>query len=97
MFIPTESTNGGHITANYEHLWPTFTNLDQSEEKALRAELAHQKLLNAHMALQTKMEEYQHKQQQTIDDLTEKLKVSIEQLWLKHQEHEEKDILRFEC
>ncbi|KAI3418660.1 hypothetical protein GPALN_007768 [Globodera pallida] len=53
--------------------------------KALRAELAHQKLLNAHMALQTKMEEYQNKQQQTIDSLTEKLKVSIDQLSLKHQ------------
>ncbi|KAI3418659.1 hypothetical protein GPALN_007767 [Globodera pallida] len=98
-----------------EHLWPTFTNLDQSEEvrllcarisllerqqtmnygkkleescakfelenKALRAE--HQKLLNAHMALQTKMEEYQ--KQQTIDNLAEKLKASIDQLSLKHQ------------
>uniref|UniRef100_A0A183CB85 B30.2/SPRY domain-containing protein n=1 Tax=Globodera pallida TaxID=36090 RepID=A0A183CB85_GLOPA len=53
------------------------------ENKALRTE--HQKLLNAHMALQTKMEEYQNKQQQTIDNLTEKLKASIDQLSLKHQ------------
>uniref|UniRef100_A0A914HQE2 Uncharacterized protein n=1 Tax=Globodera rostochiensis TaxID=31243 RepID=A0A914HQE2_GLORO len=43
------------------------------ENKALRAELAHQKLLNAYMVLQTKMEEYQNKQQQA-DDLIEKLK-----------------------
>uniref|UniRef100_A0A183BW43 Growth arrest-specific protein 8 n=1 Tax=Globodera pallida TaxID=36090 RepID=A0A183BW43_GLOPA len=60
------------------------------EIKELRAELAHQKLLNAHMALQTKMEEYQKQQQQTIDDLTEKLSVSVEQLSLKHQGELEK-------
>ncbi|KAI3419978.1 hypothetical protein GPALN_003316 [Globodera pallida] len=47
----------------------------EHKNKALRAELAHQKLLNAHMTLQTKMEEYQNKQQQNFDDLTEKLKV----------------------
>uniref|UniRef100_A0A183CCJ0 B30.2/SPRY domain-containing protein n=1 Tax=Globodera pallida TaxID=36090 RepID=A0A183CCJ0_GLOPA len=35
------------------------------------------------------MKEYQKKQQQTIDSLTEKLKVSIDQLLLKQQEHEE--------
>uniref|UniRef100_A0A914HND5 B30.2/SPRY domain-containing protein n=1 Tax=Globodera rostochiensis TaxID=31243 RepID=A0A914HND5_GLORO len=60
----------------------------EHENKALRAELAYQKLLNAHMALQITMEEYQNKQQQTIDELTEKLKVSFDQLSLKHQEHE---------
>uniref|UniRef100_A0A914HQY8 B30.2/SPRY domain-containing protein n=1 Tax=Globodera rostochiensis TaxID=31243 RepID=A0A914HQY8_GLORO len=130
MFIPTNSTHGGHVTANQaENLGQTFTNLDQSEEvrllcarnaqlerqqtmnygielenKALRADLAHQKLLNAHMALQTKMEkyqhkqqltidelkEYQHKQQLTIDDLTENLKASNEQLLLKQQEVDKK-------
>uniref|UniRef100_A0A183CE74 Coiled-coil domain-containing protein 176 n=1 Tax=Globodera pallida TaxID=36090 RepID=A0A183CE74_GLOPA len=46
----------------------------EHENNALRAELAHQKLLNAHMTLQTMMEEYQNKQQQNFDDLTEKLK-----------------------
>uniref|UniRef100_A0A914HNZ7 Uncharacterized protein n=1 Tax=Globodera rostochiensis TaxID=31243 RepID=A0A914HNZ7_GLORO len=62
----------------------------EHENKELRAELAHQKLLNAHMVLQTKMEEYQNKQQQNIDDLTEKLKVSIDQFSLKNQEELEK-------
>uniref|UniRef100_A0A183BVG9 B30.2/SPRY domain-containing protein n=1 Tax=Globodera pallida TaxID=36090 RepID=A0A183BVG9_GLOPA len=59
------------------------------ENKALRAELEHQKLVENHKALQTKMEEYQHKQQQTIDALTEKLMVCINQFSSKHQEHEE--------
>uniref|UniRef100_A0A914HBM4 B30.2/SPRY domain-containing protein n=1 Tax=Globodera rostochiensis TaxID=31243 RepID=A0A914HBM4_GLORO len=36
-----------------------------------------------------KMEQYQNKQQQTIDALTEKLTVSIDQFSLNHQEHEE--------
>uniref|UniRef100_A0A183CCI9 B30.2/SPRY domain-containing protein n=1 Tax=Globodera pallida TaxID=36090 RepID=A0A183CCI9_GLOPA len=36
-------------------------------------------------ALQTKMEQYQNQQQKTIDDLTQKLTVSIEQLSLKQQ------------
>uniref|UniRef100_A0A183CG57 B30.2/SPRY domain-containing protein n=1 Tax=Globodera pallida TaxID=36090 RepID=A0A183CG57_GLOPA len=143
MFIPTKSTHGEHITDNQEYLWPTFTNLEPSEElrllrakiaelerqqsvnsptscrenlkkmelglmkvteemknaklehenKTLRAELAHQKLLIAHMALQTKMEEFQNKQQQqqkTIDELTEKLKVSIDKFALKQQEVEKK-------
>uniref|UniRef100_A0A914I142 B30.2/SPRY domain-containing protein n=1 Tax=Globodera rostochiensis TaxID=31243 RepID=A0A914I142_GLORO len=67
--------------------WKTITKLE-FENKALRAELAHQKLLNAHNALHTKMEEYQNKQQQTIDGLTKKLTVSIDQFSLKHQEHE---------
>uniref|UniRef100_A0A914HTM5 B30.2/SPRY domain-containing protein n=1 Tax=Globodera rostochiensis TaxID=31243 RepID=A0A914HTM5_GLORO len=52
------------------------------ENKALRAELEHQKLVIAHNVLQTKMEEYQNKQQQTIDALTEKLKVSSDQFLL---------------
>uniref|UniRef100_A0A914HWB4 B30.2/SPRY domain-containing protein n=1 Tax=Globodera rostochiensis TaxID=31243 RepID=A0A914HWB4_GLORO len=52
------------------------------ENKALRAELEHQKLLNAHNALQTKMEEYQNKQQHTIDALTEAQKASIDQFSL---------------
>ncbi|KAI3410992.1 hypothetical protein GPALN_003076 [Globodera pallida] len=43
------------------------------ENKAFRAELDHQKLLIAHNALQTKVEEYQNKQQQTIDALTRKI------------------------
>uniref|UniRef100_A0A183CRB6 Coiled-coil domain-containing protein 176 n=1 Tax=Globodera pallida TaxID=36090 RepID=A0A183CRB6_GLOPA len=53
--------------------WKRITKLEL-ENKALRAELEHQKLLIAHNALQTKMEEYQNKQQQTIDALTEQLK-----------------------
>ncbi|KAI3418363.1 hypothetical protein GPALN_009684 [Globodera pallida] len=52
------------------------------ENKELRAELEHQKLVIAHNALQTKMEEYQNKQQQTIAALTEKLKVSSDQFSL---------------
>uniref|UniRef100_A0A183BHK9 B30.2/SPRY domain-containing protein n=1 Tax=Globodera pallida TaxID=36090 RepID=A0A183BHK9_GLOPA len=63
---------GRQQTMNYGK---TFEQIElEHENKALRAELVHQKLLNAHMALQTKMEEYQNKQQQkTIDELTEKL------------------------
>uniref|UniRef100_A0A183BUI2 CAP-Gly domain-containing protein n=1 Tax=Globodera pallida TaxID=36090 RepID=A0A183BUI2_GLOPA len=53
----------------------------EQENKALRAE--HQKLLSAHM--ETKMEQYQNKQQQTIDELKEKLTGSIDQLLFKHQ------------
>uniref|UniRef100_A0A914I0M7 Uncharacterized protein n=1 Tax=Globodera rostochiensis TaxID=31243 RepID=A0A914I0M7_GLORO len=59
------------------------------DNKAFRAELEHQKQLNAHMALQTKMEQYHNKQQQA-DELAEKLKVSIDQLSLKQQEDEKK-------
>uniref|UniRef100_A0A914ID65 B30.2/SPRY domain-containing protein n=1 Tax=Globodera rostochiensis TaxID=31243 RepID=A0A914ID65_GLORO len=83
MFIPTKSTYGGHITANQELLnWnakqtmnygKTFEQIElEHENKELRAELAHQKLLIAHMALQIKVEEYQNKQhQRTIDELTD--------------------------
>uniref|UniRef100_A0A914H5F5 B30.2/SPRY domain-containing protein n=1 Tax=Globodera rostochiensis TaxID=31243 RepID=A0A914H5F5_GLORO len=78
--------------------WKRITKLEL-ENKALRAELEHQKLLIAHNALQTKMEEYQKEQQQkmeeykkeqqqNIDALTEKLKVSTDQFLLKHQKHE---------
>uniref|UniRef100_A0A183BPL0 B30.2/SPRY domain-containing protein n=1 Tax=Globodera pallida TaxID=36090 RepID=A0A183BPL0_GLOPA len=67
--------------------WKRITELEL-ENKALRAELAHHKLLNAHNALHTKMEKYQNEQQQTIDGLTKKLTVSIDQFLLKHQEHD---------
>uniref|UniRef100_A0A914IE37 B30.2/SPRY domain-containing protein n=1 Tax=Globodera rostochiensis TaxID=31243 RepID=A0A914IE37_GLORO len=51
----------------------TFEQIElEHENKELRAELAHQKLLIAHMALQIKVEEYQNKQhQKTIDELTD--------------------------
>ncbi|KAI3419186.1 hypothetical protein GPALN_006939 [Globodera pallida] len=71
--------------------WKRITKLEL-ENKALRAELAHQKLLIAHKALQTKMEEYQNKQQQAIDELTEKLKVSIDQFSL--MQSDQKALLR---
>uniref|UniRef100_A0A183CNW1 Uncharacterized protein n=1 Tax=Globodera pallida TaxID=36090 RepID=A0A183CNW1_GLOPA len=90
MPISAESTTGeGDITADQE-IWghpkncafygPELPNWNANNRSirqlyaALRAELA-QKLLNAHMTLQTKMEEYQNKQQQNFDDLTKKLKV----------------------
>uniref|UniRef100_A0A914H8Z9 B30.2/SPRY domain-containing protein n=1 Tax=Globodera rostochiensis TaxID=31243 RepID=A0A914H8Z9_GLORO len=52
------------------------------QEKIKQMELKQLKELIA------KREEYQNKQQQTIDALTVKLKVSIDQFSLKHQEHE---------
>uniref|UniRef100_A0A183BU55 B30.2/SPRY domain-containing protein n=1 Tax=Globodera pallida TaxID=36090 RepID=A0A183BU55_GLOPA len=61
--------------------WKRITKLEL-ENKALRAELEYQKLLIAHNALQTKLEEYQNKQQQTINELGEKQKVSIDRFSL---------------
>uniref|UniRef100_A0A914H4P3 B30.2/SPRY domain-containing protein n=1 Tax=Globodera rostochiensis TaxID=31243 RepID=A0A914H4P3_GLORO len=50
MSISTESVNGD-ITADQEHLWPTFANLDPSEElRRLRArivQLEHQQMINS--------------------------------------------------
>uniref|UniRef100_A0A183CHK1 Uncharacterized protein n=1 Tax=Globodera pallida TaxID=36090 RepID=A0A183CHK1_GLOPA len=44
MLISTESTSGGDITADQEHLWPTLTNLDPSEQlRLLHARIAHLK------------------------------------------------------
>uniref|UniRef100_A0A914I056 B30.2/SPRY domain-containing protein n=1 Tax=Globodera rostochiensis TaxID=31243 RepID=A0A914I056_GLORO len=45
--------------------WKSFAKLEL-ENAALRAKLEHQKLLNAHKTLQTKLEEYQKQQQQNI-------------------------------
>uniref|UniRef100_A0A183BYY8 Coiled-coil domain-containing protein 152 n=1 Tax=Globodera pallida TaxID=36090 RepID=A0A183BYY8_GLOPA len=138
MSISAESTTGeGDITADQEYLWPTFSNLEPSEElrllRARIAELEHQQSANLatsenagfvlvaqkrkrrriegghedmteflgkkfeqmeervekleleNKELRAELKECQDKQQQTIDDLTEKLKISIEQLSLKQQ------------
>uniref|UniRef100_A0A183BPQ9 B30.2/SPRY domain-containing protein n=1 Tax=Globodera pallida TaxID=36090 RepID=A0A183BPQ9_GLOPA len=53
------------------------------EEKVVKLELENK-------ALRVELEKCQNKQQQTIDELTEKLKLSIDQLSLKQQEHEKK-------
>uniref|UniRef100_A0A183C824 B30.2/SPRY domain-containing protein n=1 Tax=Globodera pallida TaxID=36090 RepID=A0A183C824_GLOPA len=141
MSISAESTSGeGDITADQEYLWPTFSNLEPSEElRLLRsriAELERQQTINSstsanagflvaqrkrrrierghedtkefvgkkfeqmeervakleleNKVLRAELEKCQNKQQQTIDDLTKKLKVSIEQLSLKHQGELEK-------
>uniref|UniRef100_A0A183BUI1 B30.2/SPRY domain-containing protein n=1 Tax=Globodera pallida TaxID=36090 RepID=A0A183BUI1_GLOPA len=138
MSISAESTTGeGDITADQEYLWPTFSNLEQSEQlRVLRASISQierQQSINAstsenagfvlvaqkrkrrriggghehteefvgkkfeqmeervaeleleNKVLRAELEKCQNKQQQTIDDLTQKLKVSIEQLSLKQQ------------
>uniref|UniRef100_A0A183BXH4 B30.2/SPRY domain-containing protein n=1 Tax=Globodera pallida TaxID=36090 RepID=A0A183BXH4_GLOPA len=74
MNLPT-SSDGVELLYDVDRLLPSSSGL--RAKKALHAELEHQKVLNA---LQM--------QQQTIDALTEKLKVSIDQLSLKHQDHE---------
>ncbi|KAI3418360.1 hypothetical protein GPALN_009681 [Globodera pallida] len=76
-----EEGNEGHERFEQMEEWKRVVKLEL-ENKALRAELEHQKLVIAHNALQTKMEQYQNKQQQTIDELTEKLKVSSDQFSL---------------
>uniref|UniRef100_A0A914HUD6 B30.2/SPRY domain-containing protein n=1 Tax=Globodera rostochiensis TaxID=31243 RepID=A0A914HUD6_GLORO len=64
------------------------------ENKGLRAELEHQKLVIAHNVLQAKMEEYQNKQQQTIDDaLTEKLKANNIGSFEQKQKNDQKELL----
>uniref|UniRef100_A0A183BMH3 B30.2/SPRY domain-containing protein n=1 Tax=Globodera pallida TaxID=36090 RepID=A0A183BMH3_GLOPA len=52
--------------------------LEKTIKANVVAELEHQKMLNAQKNLIEEMAEYQNEQQQTIDALTEKLKVSID-------------------
>uniref|UniRef100_A0A914ID61 Uncharacterized protein n=1 Tax=Globodera rostochiensis TaxID=31243 RepID=A0A914ID61_GLORO len=57
--------------------------------KALRAELEHQKLLIAHNALQAKMEKYQEQQQHNIDAFTEAQKGNVEHFSLLREKIDE--------
>uniref|UniRef100_A0A183BSP8 B30.2/SPRY domain-containing protein n=1 Tax=Globodera pallida TaxID=36090 RepID=A0A183BSP8_GLOPA len=57
--------------------WKRVAKLVELENKALRAELEHQKLAKDHEALQTKMEEYQKQLQQTTDELAEMKQLNI--------------------
>uniref|UniRef100_A0A183CR11 BZIP domain-containing protein n=1 Tax=Globodera pallida TaxID=36090 RepID=A0A183CR11_GLOPA len=57
------------------------------ENKALRAELAHQKLLVAHNALQTKMEKYQEEQQQKMDQYQKEQQQKMEQYQKEQQQN----------
>uniref|UniRef100_A0A914HD12 B30.2/SPRY domain-containing protein n=1 Tax=Globodera rostochiensis TaxID=31243 RepID=A0A914HD12_GLORO len=72
--------------------WKRITKLEL-ENKALRAELEHQKLLIAHNALQTKMEQYQDKQQQSGED-HEKLLNAHKKLMEEMKEQQKMDTLR---
>uniref|UniRef100_A0A183BR80 Viral A-type inclusion protein n=1 Tax=Globodera pallida TaxID=36090 RepID=A0A183BR80_GLOPA len=63
------------------------------EKKTLRAELEHQKLRIAHNALQTKMEQYQNKQQQSRED-HEKLSNAYKNLMEEMKEQQKMDALR---
>ncbi|KAI3416493.1 hypothetical protein GPALN_006033 [Globodera pallida] len=72
--------------------WKRITKLEL-ENKALRAELEHQKLLIAHNALQTKMEEYQKEQQQSREHY-KKLSNAYKNLMEEMKEQRKLDALR---
>uniref|UniRef100_A0A914HTZ0 B30.2/SPRY domain-containing protein n=1 Tax=Globodera rostochiensis TaxID=31243 RepID=A0A914HTZ0_GLORO len=72
--------------------WKRITKLEL-ENKALRAELEHQKLLIAHNTLQTKVEQYQDKQQQSREDY-EKLLNAHKKLMKEMKEQQKMDALR---
>uniref|UniRef100_A0A183CHK0 SARAH domain-containing protein n=1 Tax=Globodera pallida TaxID=36090 RepID=A0A183CHK0_GLOPA len=64
MLISTESTSGGDITADQEHLWPTLTNLDPSEQlRLLHARIAHLK------RQQTGMKQYKEEMKQYKEEM----------------------------
>ncbi|KAI3418234.1 hypothetical protein GPALN_010451 [Globodera pallida] len=76
---PTSSARNEAVQGGNEDAKESFAKLLEQmeiaklklENKALRVELEHQKLLKNHKALLTKMEEYQKQLQQTIDESTE--------------------------
>uniref|UniRef100_A0A914GZ73 B30.2/SPRY domain-containing protein n=1 Tax=Globodera rostochiensis TaxID=31243 RepID=A0A914GZ73_GLORO len=72
--------------------WKRITKLEL-ENKALRTELEHQKLLIAHNALQTKLEQHQNKQQQSRED-HEKLLNAQKNLMEEMKEQRKMDTLR---
>uniref|UniRef100_A0A914IDZ0 Centrosomal protein of 162 kDa n=1 Tax=Globodera rostochiensis TaxID=31243 RepID=A0A914IDZ0_GLORO len=93
MNLPTSSSAGFDLVPPNAKRRRTEGVTEHEELKTLRAELEHQKLLIAHDALQTKMKQYQNKQQQSREE-HEKLLNAHKNLMEEMKEQQKMDTLR---